>query len=44
MGCKDLSDECSSYATEGSCDEWAPLAPFGEVKTMCKKSCGLCDM
>ena len=43
MDCKDLSDECASYATEGGCDEFAPLSSIGDVKTMCKKSCGLCE-
>jgi hypothetical protein len=42
MACKDLSDECGSYATEGGCDDFAPLSSIGEIKTMCKKSCGFC--
>lgn len=43
MTCKDLSDECAFYATEGGCEEFAPLSNIGDVKTMCKKSCGFCE-
>ncbi len=43
MECKDLAEECVSYATEGGCDDFAPLSPIGDIKTMCKRSCGFCE-
>ena len=43
MACKDLSDDCASYATDGGCEDFAPLSSIGDIKRMCKASCGLCD-
>ena len=43
MACKDLSSDCASYATDGGCEDFAPLSSIGDIKTMCRKSCGLCE-
>ena len=43
MACKDLSSDCASYATDGGCEDFAPLSSIGDIKRMCRKSCGLCE-
>ncbi|EDO32444.1 predicted protein [Nematostella vectensis] len=41
--CKDYSDECGQYASQGFCSEYAPNTGIGTISMMCRRSCGSCD-
>ena len=41
--CKDYADECSQYASQGYCSDYAPTTGIGTISMMCKRSCGQCS-